>query len=522
MLRRFWWLPLIWLVLIGVLVTIASVEKPPANNETVDLQQPTLVKPAVAQPTTKTPNIANTPTRTPFLPVTRQPNAPVSSPTADPPKLLPTQRSKEVKHTVKTNETLGSIARLYGVDIELIIQANKITNPNLLNLGQILVIPVPSPQSPGPDFKIIPDSELVYGPASANLDISAFINQQDGYLEKYEEVIDRENFTGSEIVKRVSQETSTNPRLLLAVLEYQSGWVTLSNPAENRRDYPIGFLDATKKGLYRQLFWAANNLNRGYYLWRVNAINNWVLTDGKTIPVSPVINAGTAGAQHLMSLLYDQSGWNKAVSSKGLFTTYTKFFGYPFDLAVDPVLPTKLSQPKLQLPFITGEIWSFTGGPHSGWGDGTGWAALDFAPPGEPTGCAPSAAWVVAMADGVIVRSERGLVIQDLDNDGKEQTGWSILYAHIATKDRVNTGKMVRAGEHIGHPSCEGGLSDGTHVHIARRYNGEWIAADGSLPFNLDGWISEGAGVEYDGFLKRKGEVVEAWNARRSENQIQR
>ncbi len=98
------------------------------------------------------------------------------------------------------------------------------------------------------------------------------------------------------------------------------------------------------------------------------------------------------------------------------------------------------------------------------------------------------------MADGVIVRSEFGEVVQDLDGDGDERTGWTLLYMHIGTSGRVPVGKKLKAGEFIGHPSCEGGVSNGTHTHVARRYNGEWIPADGSLPFNLDGWISEGAG----------------------------
>jgi hypothetical protein len=35
----------------------------------------------------------------------------------------------------------------------------------------------------------------------------------------------------------------------------------------------------------------------------------------------------------------------------------------------------------------------------------------------------------------------------------------------------------VKTGDRIGHPSCEGGAANATHVHIARRYNGEWIPA---------------------------------------------
>jgi LasA protease len=92
-----------------------------------------------------------------------------------------------------------------------------------------------------------------------------------------------------------------------------------------------------------------------------------------------------------------------------------------------------------------------------------------------------------------------------------EQTGWAMLYMHIESRDRVQAGTYLRAGERIGHPSCEGGFSSGTHVHLARKYNGEWIPADQTVPFVLDGWISRGSGNEYDGFLLKEGHVVEAW-----------
>ena len=85
----------------------------------------------------------------------------------------------------------------------------------------------------------------------------------------------------------------------------------------------------------------------------------------------------------------------------------------------------------MQLPIEAGDAWSFTGGPHGGWADGSAWAALDFAPPGDALGCVDSDAWVTAVADGVVVRSGDGAVIQDLDGDGLEQTGWVVLYMHV-------------------------------------------------------------------------------------------
>ena len=239
-------------------------------------------------------------------------------------------------------------------------------------------------------------------------------------------------------------------------------------------------------------------------------IPTWILDDDTVIPINPTINAGTAAVQHFFAQLYGAKFWERTVSEEGFFAVYNELFGYPFDFALEPVLPPNLAQPSMQLPFEDGVEWSFTGGPHGGWGNGSAWAALDFGPPGDTGGCYTSDDWVVAMADGLIVRAENGAVVQDLDGDGHEQTGWTILYMHIESRDRVQVGTQLKAGMSVGHPSCEGGVSNGTHVHIARRYNGEWIPADQNLPFNLDGWVSSGSGDLYDGYLSKDGIIVKA------------
>jgi murein DD-endopeptidase MepM/ murein hydrolase activator NlpD len=374
----------------------------------------------------------------------------------------------------------------------------------------MLTIPAPPPAPPGPDFKVIPDSELVYGPYSVLFELPAFIQQQGGFLATYAEEIDEQVFSGTQVVERVAQNYSVNPRLLLALLEHQSGWVTQPQPRGDL-NYPMGWQDTNRKGLYRQLAWAANNLNRGYYLWRAGALATWILVDGSFVPINPTINAGTAGVQYLYSLLYDQANWETAVTDNGLAATFNALFGYPFDYAIEPLIPTDLFQPPMQLPFEPGAAWYYTGGPHGGWDTGSAWAALDFAPPGEALGCVQNEAWVTAVADGKIVRAGEGAVIQDLDGDGLEQTGWVVLYMHVETRDRVQPGTFVKAGERIGHPSCEGGVSSGTHLHLARRYNGEWIPAAHTLPFVLDGWVAQGAGNEYDGYLARAGVQIEAY-----------
>lgn len=453
---------------------------------------------------------------------TNFPGAPLVTPTPDSPRQLPELRQNTEEYIVQSGDSLGRIAQSFGVPLELLIAENTIVDPDVLEVGQTLIIPAPQPGNTGSALKIIPDSELVYSPSNALFDVEEFVKSQGGYLSRYYEDVDDISTSGAEVVERVAREFSVNPRLLLAVLEVQSGWVTQTNPPEERSDYPIGVMDSWRKGLYRQLAWTANNLNRGYYLWRANGAAYWLTTDGEIIPPDGTINAGTAGVQQMFALLYSRAEWDRVVGEDGLFAVYQQLFGFPFDFSYEPMLPAELTQPTMQLPFEGTDTWSFTGGPHGGWGDGSAWSGLDFAPPGDALGCVSSDAWVTAAADGVVVRSDSGVVVIDLDGDGYEQTGWSILYLHIETRDRVSKGTQIKAGERVGHPSCEGGVSNGTHVHMARRYNGEWIPADGNLPFILDGWISAGTGVEYDGTLTRNGVVVEAWDRRLPENQISR
>ena len=448
--------------------------------------------------------------------------APIFTPTPDDPIVMPTPRSEPVQYTVQSGDTLGTIAGEYQVTVAQIIAANAITNADQIEVGQLLVIPLPSFDDVAAGEKIIPNSELVNSPSNANFDVAAFVKSKSAYLASYSEVVDGITKSGIEIVEQVAREYSVNPRLLLTVLEYQSGWVTKSNPDQDTRTYPMGFYDVWLEGLYLQLAYAADLLNAGYYLWKDNGISTWTLTDSTILEADPTINAGTAGVLNLMRYLTTKSEWDAAITNGGILSLYESFFGSPFVYAYEPILPDDLAQPTFQLPFTAGDEWSYTGGPHGGWDTGSAWAALDFAPPGESFGCFVSDAWVVAVTSGVIVYSEGGMVIQDLDGDGIWQTGWSILYMHIATSGRIEAGTEVEAGDRIGHPSCEGGYSTGTHLHIARRYNGEWIPADSEIPFIMDGWIPSGYGIEYDGYLTKGNAVLEAWNGRSPINAIKR
>ena len=164
-----------------------------------------------------------------FVP-TRAPGAPIQTPTPDAPHPLPAMRTEARQHTVKAGETLGTIAKQYGVGVQQLVEVNELANPDFLQAGWTLQIPAPTPAVHGLAFKIIPDSELIYSPGTANFNTTGFIQSKAGYLAGYSGDAEGKTQTGAQIVELVAREYSVNPRLLLAVLEYQSGWVTKPNP----------------------------------------------------------------------------------------------------------------------------------------------------------------------------------------------------------------------------------------------------------------------------------------------------
>ncbi len=496
-------------------------ETTPVWLQSVAPGQPTVTLPP------STPPVPGVPTPT------ARPTQDVSlSPTPNPTRDASHARQNVEQYTVQAGDYLSKIGEHFGVSAAEIAAANGIKVTDQIYPGQVLRIPLPTAADIGSDFKILPDSAFVYGPGSVGFNLEAFIQAYGGYLAHYTQDVpgiyldgssQARTLTGAEVIQTVAQEYSIDPRLFLALLEYKSGWVRKAQPGSNTLAYPLGDGTPGREGLYLQLTGAARHLNYGYYAWRAGGVLAWGLTDGSIKVIAPGLNPGTTGVQAYFASLLGPADWTKAVSADGFSQTYQALFGNPFREAVEPLLPPDLVQPTLQLPFEPGKEWSFTGGPHAAWDTGSAWAALDFAPPGDPLGCGlQSDEWVVASAPGLVVRSRDGAVLVDLDGDGYEQTGWVLFYMHIAARDRVAVGTALKAGDRIGHPSCEGGVSTATHTHFARKYNGEWIPADGPIPFVLDGWVSQGLGTEYDGTLLRAGVSLEACNCSGPGNQIAR
>jgi murein DD-endopeptidase MepM/ murein hydrolase activator NlpD len=409
-----------------------------------------------------------------------------------------------VDYTAQTGDTIPALAAHFNTTVEEIYAANTFIPRDAATMPPGMPMKIPIYYLPlwGDPYQIIPDHAFVYGPAVVGFSTSAFVAAQPGWINGVNTWAGRENRDGAHIVDYVAINYSLNPRLLLALLEYQAG--ALSNPVRPSLRYLLGFEKTNYGGMYLQLVGAANMLNDAYYKWRIGTLTEFELKDGSLVRPDPWQNAATVALQYYFSQMVSADEYRLAIGPEGLFATYSALFGDPWAETVEHI-PGSLQQPELRFPFPAGQSWSYTGGPHTGWGLGQPYTALDFAPPTDKSGCAAveEKYYSIAMADGIVVRSEFGLVVLDLDGDGDERTGWVLVYLHVGTQGRVPAGLSLKAGDSVGYPSCEGGRATGTHIHISRKYNGEWIPADGPLAFNMEGWVAHNGRTAYEGTLTK-------------------
>ena len=147
---------------------------------------------------------------------------------------------------------------------------------------------------------------------------------------------------GAEIIDYVAMNFSISPRLLLSLLEYQDGALSLPGLPEESRQYPLGYQDWQHKGLYLQLVWAANLLNNGYYNWRNGDLVEFDHLDGTQERPDPWQNAASVAIQYYFSRLIDGDQYARAVAQDGFALSYAELFGDPWQ-SVNPHIPGSLT-----------------------------------------------------------------------------------------------------------------------------------------------------------------------------------
>jgi len=461
-------------------------------------------------------NISSTPTNT------LVPSTATLEPTEVPPTITPTITPTTTPdpnffYLVQSGDTASAIEKRFDVEWDDIVGSKGLSEINFLEPGVALYIPI-NIEIPDDMPKLIPDIEFLYSLTAKDNDLNGLVEGYDGYLNSYTEwFVNYGTLTGVDLVKYISRDNSINPEITLALLQFTGNWVVEQEITdEDLLLYPLGIEEGLQNNLFNQLGLAIDNLVMGYYGWRDGSLTELTFSDGTSMRLDPNLNAGSVGIMYYFSLDHTKTEWEEIIyGDDGYMALYYEWYGDPWDNEKSTAahIPADLEQPELILPFLRKQRWAFTGGPHGAWRKSSPWAGLDFAPAmGEP-GCAePDYQWVLASASGVIARKSLGVIVLDLDGDGDENTGWVLVYLHLDDTDYLEVGDYVEVTDKIGAPSCLGGRSTGIHIHLARKYNGEWMLADGPVSFNLGGWVAQKGEEEYDGFLLRGEDVVTAYD----------
>jgi len=455
---------------------------------------PTTPSPATATPTRVV--LLNVPTPTP----TAGEVATVIAPTVPPPP--------GADYQAQSGDTLTALALRFRTDPSTLLQANpELPQTQTIAPGTWLNLPLAGLPPNAFATRLLPDSQVIYTPATLSFDVQAFVQSQPGWLAGYTEVLSETQPAkpGWQIVADYARDYSINPRLLLALLEEESHALSDPNPPQAELDHPLNAIGPSMlAGLSHQLGWAGNQLNYGFYGWQAGSLLSFGLSDGGLRLGDGRLNPGSFAVARLLGLLHNRSDFAQLMAPEGFLAVYRRLFGDALAADDTPLLPGGLTQPEMQLPFEPGRSWAFTSGPHPGFGSTLPWGAIDFAPPAQHPGCAESDEWDVAVAAGQVIYSQDGLV--ELDVGG----GWTAVYLHVEARDRAPVGSVVPAGGRLGHPSCEGGEATASHLHLSRRYNGEWIPADGFAPFVLSGWTVHAGAGPYKGTLTKGDVTIEA------------
>jgi LasA protease len=384
-----------------------------------------------------------------------------------------------VGYTAQSGDNLPMLASRFNSSEEAIRKVNSILPANVTTLPQGLPMQIPIYYTPfwGSALKLLPNSAFVYSSSSEYRDFSTLMV---GIIEKSE--VFQQLFSLESVQEQFWQtclEASIDPRLVLSLAVYgfepNSGLLPASSAL-------LESITAHNTDLLQR--WLGL-LNEGFYGFETGQLMELELPDGTIERLDPWQNAGSAALRYFFSqMLETTTDYQRAVEPDGFAATYEKLFEDPWTTEVE-VLPGSLAWIPAGLPI----------NPQGGWQA----AAL-------PEGNLKSMPWsgvmagfhasiqdskdknaygkVFASIGGTITRMDASQLV--VSQAGMRETqGWSVVYYGVNVKPGLKEGDMVEIGESLGHVNA---LAWNASFWLARKFNGEWVGANGVVPFTLGGW----------------------------------
>ncbi len=356
------------------------------------------------------------------------------------------------------------------------------------------------------------DGQFVWGPNVGNFDIRGFLEKRGSLLAPY--AADIESW---------ARYATINPRVLLAVLELNYGYITRFDtsldPAVVRQTIEEASADLSL-AFYQHLYNVGSRQERGVQLF-AQAVPEFEFEDGVKADLIWTPTSGTYAVAALAAKGHLQ-GAGASIQALGGSEDFDTVFGYffpdtdPLDASNDLEPDSPPPDDFFQFPFPLDATWTFSGA-HS-WSGGSSYpdrSSMDFSTPWSNYPNSPYKNTVAAAPGDAVVRvpaSGRAPCWVEIDHGG----GWTTHYYHL-----VNIGASGPIGPKsqnqliggIGVELCNGGFATGPHVHFALFYNGAPYDLEG---LKLSGWtVHEGPRTEnaYNtGSLERDGVSISPWN----------
>jgi hypothetical protein len=362
----------------------------------------------------------------------------------------------------------------------------------------------PTEVTTGSPAALLSDARLLYAPGWGTEEVRQFLASRPGTLGQLRIWVGNQEMPVADVITGQSLLYGLNPKVVLALIEFESGLVDDPNPTPEALDLALGYADEATRGLDAQIRWGVRELFRG--LRDYGMLNTLLLHDGRTIPVPSGTNLGGYAILRLVAQTGDEATLDRLQGSgeHSFIEIYRRLFGedprQPLENVSAPATSPFLTKPYTgdyevssiydhHSPFLSpdGQIVSHMGedSPGLSYDGHNGWDyALDVGVP------------VLTAADGQVIWAGNS-------NDGcgwpavgailDHGNGYRTLYWHLSQVN-VTVGQQLQRGEVLGLAGASG-CAEGPHLHFAVYYLGRQTDPEGWCGAGADPWAQHAAGT---------------------------
>ncbi len=353
---------------------------------------------------------------------------------------------------------------------------------------------------------IFHSARITYAPDFYVPEIEALFAAYDSPLRETSFRIGDRRHSLAETLVNLSSLYNLNPRVLLALMEYQSGLIRSSAPTPEQLAWAMGYRGdgGNQRGLYNQLRWANRELRRAMrdYAERADfGLPPLEFADGARREINADVSLSWYMLARVLAPTTTSDQLGRAID--GLVQTYRELFADPRPAPTDwpapaePFLHYPLDRPVRitsffdhEAPFLraNGSLTSFWGRREAflSYDGHTGWDYGSF-PPDQVLAAAAGTVVFAGNSDDGCATPARAVIVD-------HGNGYRTLYWHLDGL-AVATGDEVGRGEVLG-VSGSSGCVTGPHLHFQVQYLGRDIDPFGWCGVEPDPWAMNAAGQQ--------------------------